>query len=134
MMDAKKVELPSVMVGGRTIQHNNATWRLCTNRHRNTDGSPWGWIEGAPGNVCWSDNQAFNSVAASQAVHEHNQWLEDQKPLVLRLIEACERQKSARIAYDRAKSAFEIATSHLEQVDQEVIRLSLEQARIGAPA
>jgi len=133
-MDAKKVELPSVTVAGRTIEHNNAIWRVCTNRHSNTDGSRWGWIEGARGNECWSDNQTFNSVAASQAVHEHNQWLEGQKPLLLRLIEACDRQKSARSDYDRAKAAFEIATSKLEQVDREVIRLSLEQARIGAPA
>lgn len=33
-------------------------WKVKTNRHPNLNGTPWGWIEGAQGNICWSGNQS----------------------------------------------------------------------------
>ena len=33
-------------------------WEVKTNRHPNLNGTPWGWIEGAQGNICWSGNQS----------------------------------------------------------------------------
>lgn len=132
--ETQKVVLPSVTVSGRNIHHNDKKWRLATNRHNNTDGSRWGWIDGAPGNECWSDNERFNSIAAGEAVEIHNQWLEDQVPVVIRLINACEKQNVIRYEYDRAKASFESAKAKLEQIDLEVIKLSLEQARIGGAA
>ncbi len=81
----------SVTAAGVTVPHNTKPWSVRTNRHPTTSGYSWGWVEGAPGNVCWSNDSAFNSAAASRLAVEHNQWLEDQKPLSIRLIEARER-------------------------------------------
>jgi hypothetical protein len=52
-------------------------WRIATNRHPNTDGTRWGWIEGAPGNICWSDERGSNltRAQAGQMVLDHNNAL-----------------------------------------------------------
>ncbi len=49
-------------------------WRIATNRHPNTDGTRWGWIEGAPGHICWSDERGSNltRAQAGQMVLDHN--------------------------------------------------------------
>lgn len=79
----------SVAVSGRTVEHNELPWRVATNRHPNTDGTDWGWIDKAPGNVCWSNNNnVFDRTAAAEMVRAHNQWLEDQQPLPLKIIKA----------------------------------------------
>lgn len=59
----------AVMVGESPVK-----WRIATNRHPNTDGTRWGWIEGAPGNVCWSDERGSNltRAQAGQMVLDHN--------------------------------------------------------------
>lgn len=66
-----------VSIGGKKIPHNDAIWEVKKNRHTNTDGTEWGWIEGAPGNVCWSNNKAFNCQKAGEAVAIHNAWLKE---------------------------------------------------------
>uniref|UniRef100_A0A6M3JM77 Uncharacterized protein n=1 Tax=viral metagenome TaxID=1070528 RepID=A0A6M3JM77_9ZZZZ len=43
-----------------------------TNRHPNTDGSSWGWIEGCTLNVCWSNNSRFTRKDAGAFVFEYN--------------------------------------------------------------
>jgi hypothetical protein len=43
-----------------------------TNRHTNCDGTSWGWIEGCTLNICWSNNETFNSKAASEIVSHYN--------------------------------------------------------------
>lgn len=68
-----------VSIGGKKIPHNDAIWEVKKNRHTNTDGTEWGWIEGAPGNVCWSNNKAFNRQKAGEAVAIHNAWLKENK-------------------------------------------------------
>ena len=93
----------TINCGGKDVPHNTVTWRVATNRHTNTDGTSWGWIEGAPGNVCWSNSTgAFNREKAGVVVAEHNRWLEEQKPITLRIIEANRR---ANTASQRAKAA-----------------------------
>jgi len=32
-------------------------WKVKTNRHRNTDGTSWGWVEGTREGWCWSKNR-----------------------------------------------------------------------------
>lgn len=66
-----------VAIGGKKIPHNDAIWEVKKNRHTNTDGTEWGWIEGAPGNVCWSNNKSFNRQKAGEAVAIHNAWLKE---------------------------------------------------------
>ena len=44
-----------------------------TNRHPNTDGSSWGWIEGCTLNICWSNsNNRFTRKDADAFVFEYN--------------------------------------------------------------
>ena len=43
-----------------------------TNRHPNTDGTSWGWIDGCSANICWSDNKRFNHKEALKFVHDYN--------------------------------------------------------------
>ena len=115
----------SVTVAGVTVPHNTKPWSVKTNRHPTTSGYSWGWVEGAPGNVCWSNDSAFNSAAAGQLVKEHNQWLEDQKPLSIRLIEAKERlallerrHTNAAQAAERAKSEYLDAAGLVAELQQ----------------
>ena len=115
---------PTITVAGVTVEHNSQSWRVATNRHRNTDGTNWGWIEGAPGNICWSNNGTFNVAAAAEMVAGHNQWLEDQKPLSIRLIEARQRWSASKAAYDTAKAAFERASAALDKCDEEMLTLT----------
>lgn len=113
----------SVTAYGKTVAHNEHPWRVATNRHTNTDGSSWGWIDQAPGNVCWSNSGAFNRNAAEAIVGAHNRWLEDQQPLSIKLIKAkrtCDLAQAeldvlnARAADARAK--LDAAKQHLESL------------------
>jgi hypothetical protein len=119
-------EIPSITVAGVTIEHNTQPWRVAKNRHSNIDGTDWGWIEGAPGHVCWSDNERFNREAAREAVKLHNDWLEDQKPTLVKLIEATERNRKIARRFNEAKAVYEKLQAELEESDREVIRLSLK--------
>lgn len=52
-------------------------WEVKTNRHRTLDGKCWGWIEGLPGNVCWSDDDnVFDHNKAAFIVKLHNMNVE----------------------------------------------------------
>ena len=128
------IELPSVAAAGKTIPHNTVSWSVHKNCHPNTDGSEWGWIEGAPGNITWSDNEAFNKVAAYDVAHRHNAWLEDQKPTLLKLIDAEAKQRKAARKYDVAKKASDDAHAALLECDREVDRLSMKLASEQAVA
>lgn len=33
-------------------------WDYKTNRHPNSNGTPWGWLDGPAGNMCWSGCQS----------------------------------------------------------------------------
>lgn len=43
-----------------------------TNKHPNTNGSLWGWIEGCTSNVCWSNDSPFDEKAAREYVSSYN--------------------------------------------------------------
>lgn len=103
------MNIEPIQVGGKTIEHNAVQWRVCTNRHPETSGREWGWIEGSPGDITWSNNHdtGFNRLAAEKAVQMHNQWLEEQKPLAIKLIEQREKVKRLSAEYDKAKAAFD---------------------------
>jgi hypothetical protein len=51
--------------------NENVTLEVHTNRHPNTDGTAWGWIEGCTLNICWSDNKKF---ARDKAIELVNAW------------------------------------------------------------
>ena len=40
-------------------------WKVKTNRHRNTDGTSWGWVEGTREGWCWSKsrNKSYEDAA-----------------------------------------------------------------------
>jgi len=46
------------------------------NRHPNTNGSSWGWIEGCSKDVFWSNDNEFDYEKASEFVKNHNAKLE----------------------------------------------------------
>lgn len=46
--------------------------KVKTNRHPNTDGTEWGWIEGCSKNIVWSDNSNFNRIKAGELVSSFN--------------------------------------------------------------
>lgn len=117
-------DVPSVTVGKVTVAHNTVKWRVCTNRHTNTDGTRWGWIDNATVHTCWSNNSAFNENAAHDLVNAHNQWLEDQKPLSIRMIEARERRATALYEYNEAKKRYDLAVSVLEASDADIATLA----------
>lgn len=94
----------TIRCGSVDVPHNTVHWRVCTNRHRSSTGNSWGWIEGAPGNVCWSnDSMAFDYKAALAVVTEHSAWLERQKPIALRIVDATERRDRLAKLYETAQ-------------------------------
>ncbi|MDQ3038337.1 MAG: hypothetical protein M3R16_00815 [Pseudomonadota bacterium] len=97
---------PSVTVAGVTVLHTTKPWRVAKNKHPTCSGQEWGWIEGPAGNVCWSDDQQFNRKAAEQIVAAHTAWLEEQKPISIRLVEVRERYAKAKTAHDIAHAAY----------------------------
>ena len=118
---------PKVTVAGVTILHNARKWRVCTNSHSTSDGFRWGWIEGTPGNVCWENGRAFNESAAHEMVEQHNQWLEDQKPLSIKMIEARQRYAEAAKKHDAAHDAFKAASMALKDAEDELAALARAQ-------
>jgi hypothetical protein len=75
------------------VEHNSAQWRIAKNRHPNTDGTDWGWIDGTAPNVFWSNERGSNMTReqAGKLVEEHTAWLEKQTPIDVRLLKARER-------------------------------------------
>ncbi len=119
------VDDEGITVRGRFFAHTTKLWRHCTNRHRNSNGTSWGWIDGAPGDDTWSDDKAFDSRAARIAIDMHNQWLEDQKPVKLKLIEAndaltkaARRLKAANEELDAAEREHRIASELIESLER----------------
>ena len=106
--------IETITVAGRTVEHNTVPWSVETNRHKTTLGNYWGWVEGAPGNVCWSnDGGAFNSAAARELVKQHNEWLASKKHPDILYIEAVQRLRRAEEAYNAAKEKADTALSKL---------------------
>jgi hypothetical protein len=60
-------------VDGKVYEHNDRPWQVCTNRHPETNGDPWGWIEGPKGNHTWSGSSGRNR--ACEVVRIHQEWL-----------------------------------------------------------
>lgn len=61
------------------IDAGKARWSVQTNRHPQSRGGEWGWIEGHPENKCWSQYSAFDKAAATLLVNEHNAMLAARK-------------------------------------------------------
>lgn len=113
------------------LTHNSNKWRAAKNRHTNTDGTDWGWIDGPEKNVYWSDeksrdNTGLKSADAYRLVAEHNAWLEKQTPSRVRLLQAREHQQRLRDDMDRAKAAYDEATEKWRAAFMETCRLSRE--------
>lgn len=112
------------------IEHNSYPWRVAKNRHPNTDGTAWGWIAGAPGQPCWSNEPGskFTSQDASRLVEAHNVWLERQTPVATRLLKA--RERMARLAVDmqRAQEAYDAARDKVTSAQLDIDALETEQA------
>lgn len=111
------------------IKSNTSVWRKCTNRHPTTGGRDWGWIEGSGAGgfaeITWSDDSGsdLKGAEAAMLVSQHNQWLEDSRPVELKLIDARNRADAARlIVADRAKSLSE-AQAALDKETDEITRL-----------
>lgn len=121
----------TINCGGAEVEHNSQAWQTMTNRHPTTRGRAWGWIEGAPGNVCWSNDPGskFTSADARRVTTEHNTWLERQTPLALRITkqeEACARaaKRHAQAVATEQRCAKDVAAEHAK-----LVTLQAEQGR-----
>ena len=115
------------------IENNAYPWRVATNRHTNTDGTSWGWIDGAPGNVCWSNERGsnMNREQAGRIVAEHNDWLEKQTPVGVRLLKA--KEKAANIATKVAEAEAQTERLRATLRDAETAIATLEDEQAQAP-
>lgn len=113
---------------GRSFKHTTELWRVCRNRHTNTNGTDWGWIEGPAGDTTWSDDKSFNREAAARVVALHNQWLDQQKPVSLRLIEADQRLTTAARRLRDAEEELD-AAERQHRIARELVE-SLEKLRV----
>lgn len=112
------------------MEHNSQPWRVATNRHPNTDGSSWGWIEGSMPVVYWSNEQGskLKRAEAGNMVAAHNAWLEAQTPVALRLRKARERWRRLNLDAQRAQEAYEAAREKLTAAQLDIDMLEAEQA------
>ena len=111
------------------FQHNTRKWELRTNRHPETSGESWGWIEGCEPHTCWSNkNRAKLSKAqAGGACIIHNEWIEQQRPLSFRILDARKSLQEATKQHDiltdkmfRSSALVLDLTSQLELLETEV--------------
>ncbi len=116
------------------IEHNSAPWRIAKNRHPNTDGTDWGWIDGTAPAVFWSNERGSNMTReqAGSLVAEHAAWLEKQTPVDVRLLKA--REHMARLTKDlaQAEAALEQARVFVRAAAALVADLETEQEAIDA--
>jgi hypothetical protein len=118
----------TINCGGKEVPHNTVPWRVATNRHTNCDGTAWGWIEGAPGHVCWTnETKKFDREKAGAVVAEHNRWLEEQKPIALRIIEATNVASKARQKAEAARKEADDCEAALDAALVEVARLEAKR-------
>jgi len=115
--------METINCGGKEVPHNTVPWRIATNRHTNFDGSSWGWIDGAPGHICWSNDKSFNRAKAGAVVAAHNQWLEEQRPIALRIVDATEAANKARERSEAARIEYDKRAIDLDNALAEVARL-----------
>ncbi len=106
-----------VKLGDIVVPHNELVWRSCTNRHTTTYGNSWGWIENAPGNVCWSNDpkEKLDSKQAQALVSAHNKWLEDIQPIQLKIIKAKKAVKDLTQTFKEKEQAYFKAKEMLEK-------------------
>lgn len=110
---------------GVTVQHTLSRWEVRTNRHTTTSGHDWGWIEGAA-NVCWSNDGYFNRAIAGEICRLHNEWLENLRPIEVRIIEATRELGKLRDEINRLYGAISAAKDKEEQIQNEIERLKNE--------
>lgn len=111
------------------MEHNSQRWRVATNRHTNTDGTAWGWIEGTRPEVFWSNAYCSNLTReqAGTMVAEHNAWLEAQRPMAVRLLEARERLAKICVALGQAEATVEGIKAKKREAEATVESLLSEQ-------
>ena len=112
------------------MKHNSKPWRVATNRHTNTDGTSWGWIDGTEPTVYWSNGHGskLTREQAGKLVAEHNAWLDAQTPVALRLQKARERWHRLNLDAQRAQEAYEAAREKLTAAQLDIDVLEAEQA------
>ena len=114
-----------VKVGNFTIPHNEYVWSVCTNRHTTTCGNSWGWIENAPGNVCWSNDpkEKLSSQQAQALVSAHNKWLEDIQPIQLKIIKAKKAVKDLTQVFKEKEQSYLKTKEMLEKAKDNLATL-----------
>ena len=117
---------PSFEYKGVTYLHTSGKWCTRTNRHTSTAGNSWGWIEGHPGNLCWSNDPGdkLSGSDAAKICEIHNQWVDDQVPVSIKLVRACENlaraerdRDSAEVRFLEAQETFHKAKAVVEQLE-----------------
>jgi hypothetical protein len=106
-------------------------WQIATNRHPNTHGTRWGWIDGAPGNVCWSNEPGskLTLAQAGQMVADHNAALAKRAAAV----EPAKVIDAAREALDAYENRFESVQGRYNgPIDDEMRALSQALATMAA--
>lgn len=111
------------------MEHNSQPWRVAINRHTNTDGTAWGWIDGTEPEVFWSNasGSKLTREHAGKMVAEHNAWLEAQRPLAVRLLEAREQVAKIDIALGQAEATVNGIKAKKREAAAIVERLLLEE-------
>ena len=114
-----------VKLGDIVVPHNEFVWRSCTNRHTTTYGNSWGWIENAPGNVCWSNDpkEKLDSKQAQALVSAHNKWLEDIQPIQLKIIKAKKAVKDLTQVFKEKEQSYLKAKEVLEKAKDSLAEL-----------
>lgn len=108
-----------VKLGDTKIAHNDLVWHSCTNRHTTTYGNSWGWIQNAPGNVCWSNDPKarLDSKQAQALISAHNKWLEDIQPIQLKVIKAKKAVKDLTVVFKKKEQDYLKAKEMLEKAE-----------------
>ncbi len=110
------IELETIQCGSQVAVHNNRLWSVKENRHPETSGRAWGWIDGPAEHICWSNNSdAFNVGKAVEVCRIHNSWVENQKSIDLRLNERGTKTRALKSQWLKVRQAADAAWEEYQQ-------------------
>ena len=104
-------------IKARTEKASRGPWNWQQNRHPNCDGTPWGWIKGPAGNMCWSGAQS--RVDADFIAHAR-----EDIPVLLAEIERLQEENVAlRDTIDKMMAQNKRIISSNAAKDQQIVTL-----------
>lgn len=113
---------------GKTFTHTAYPWQSKTNRHPETGGMSWGWVEDTNGQqiATWSNSRNNGGLTAAQmadVVNAHNAWLDSQKSPAVKALEINGKLTPLRAALADVNRRGYVLTEQIEALETQLAQL-----------